>query len=56
MSDTLDAFLGLVLVVGSFLFGKKMGERNTNQHYEDLQRDKKIRLLQDEIERLKKST
>lgn len=53
MSDAGDGLIGLLMLGGMFLFGKKMGEKRTIQHYEDKSRDDQIKILQQEIDRLK---
>lgn len=54
MSDTTDGLIGLLMLGGSFFFGKKLGEKKMINHYEDRNRDEQIRALQMEIEKLKK--
>ena len=56
MSDTLDGFLNLCVLGGTFFFGKKMGEKKMVNYYEDRNRDQEIMRLRQELEALKNAT
>ena len=54
MSDnTVDGLVGLLMMGGMFLFGKKLGEKKTIQYYEDAKRDDEIHRLRMELDALK---
>lgn len=55
MSDEspLGALLGIFALGGMFFLGNKAGEKRTRDYYENLNRDKEIDRLRQEIEQLR---
>jgi hypothetical protein len=54
--DSTDLLVDLAIGAGAYWLGSKNGHNRAIKEIEDRQRDLEIRILKDEIERLKKGT